>query len=67
LGYYRLPDARKQATPEWSIDDPEVDRPLNSTGAGGASNTGVSRELHGYFGPFARANIQVFHLVFDDN
>jgi hypothetical protein len=56
--YYRLPDARRQATPEWSI---------NSTGAGGANNTGVTRELHGYFGPFARANIQMFHLVYDDD
>jgi hypothetical protein len=67
LRYHRLPDARRQATPEWPIDNPGVDRPENSTGAGGANNTGVTRELHGYFGPFARANIQVFHLVYDDD
>jgi hypothetical protein len=42
-------------------------RAVNSTGAGGANNTGVIRELHAYFGPFARANIQVFHLVYDDD
>jgi hypothetical protein len=59
LRYRRFPDARRQATPECSIGDPGVDRPLNSTGTGGASNTAVTRELHGHFGPFARANIQV--------
>jgi hypothetical protein len=44
-----------------------VDKPINSTGTGGANNTGVTRELHGYFDPFARANIQVFRLVYDDD
>jgi hypothetical protein len=57
--------ARRQAVPEWSINDSGVDRPVNSTAAGGASSAGVTREHHGYFGPFARANTQVFHLVYD--
>jgi hypothetical protein len=40
---------------------------LNSTAAGGANSAGVTREHYGYFGPLARANTQVFHLVYDDD
>ena len=58
LRHRRPPYARRQAEPEWPIDNPGLDKPVNSTGAGGANSAGVTRGYHGYFGPFERANTQ---------